>query len=444
MNLLFHQLIHVSLASCLAAIFITVILWSVASHQSLLIWAGLVLFISIIRILLIYFFQKRVPSETNIKSWRVSTLVLILLAALIWGSLAFLYDFNWPVMQQFAVFAVLFTVALGAITAYATVLPVYTGCLVAILGPLSLIFIFSGADNYLFYGTGVFLLGILLYSLAKRYHESVIKEFGLNLGYRKDYYDLKSSHDNLSQELEVKASEEQIASTVFSRIAKIQLVDKEGVKGMVEPMGSFSGDSIYYAVTPKDQSYILFADFSGHGLPAALGSLPVSSIFYAMTEKELPPEDILNEMNLKLHDQLSTAQFCCACFISLNRERTRIDIWNAGIPDVLVVKDQGESLLSVSSTHIPLGIDVGDNGEYKCETISLSKGDVIFLYSDGVTEVRNQENKQFGKERLEAYVIENHKKPDLLELVKAEIDSYSEGVAQEDDISMLEIRCWSN
>lgn len=441
LKLLFHQLVNISLASCVAAIFITVILWPVANHQSLLIWVALVLVVLLVRITLLYFLQKNNPTDVDLKPWRILTFVLILVAGTVWGSLAFLYDFNWPSMPQFAVFAVLFVLSMGAITAYATILYAYTIYLIAVLGPLALRFIFSGVENYLFYGTGLILLGIVLFLMAKRYHDTVIKEYGQNLHYRKSYYNLKSSHDDLSQVLKVKESEEEIAKKVFTQIAKLKPVDTKGVKGIVEPMGTFSGDSIYSALTPDDQCYVLFADFSGHGLPAALGSLPVSSLFYAMTAKGLPPEEILREINLTLRVELSAAQFCCSCFISLNSERTTAEIWNLGIPDVLIIKDQGESVLRIPSTHIPLGIEAGNDVQHECETISLSKGDIIFTYSDGVTETRNHDDEYFGKERLEKYVVKNHKNLELLEMVKAEIGMYSEGLVQEDDISMLEIRC---
>ncbi len=441
LKLLFHQLLHVSFASMIAVVFITAILWPVANHQSLLIWVALVLTVTLIRIVLLYFLKKNNPTDAELKPWRMATFALILVAGVVWGSLAFLYDFSWPPMQQFAVFAVLFVLALGAITAYATILYAYSIYLLAILGPLALRFIFSGVENYLLYGAGVILLGIVLYLMAKRYHDGVITEFGQNLHYRKGYYDLKSSHDGLSQIIEIKESEEEAAKNVFSRIAKLKPVDKDGIKGIVEPVGTFSGDSIYSAMTPDDQCYILFADFSGHGLPAALGSLPVSSAFYAMTAKGLPPEEILKEINVTLRDQLSSAQFCCACFLSLNPDRTTVQIWNMGIPDVFIVKDQGESVISVPSTHIPLGIEAENQIRYKCETIRLSKGNVIFTYSDGVTETRNLDNELFGKERLEEHLVLNHKDFDLLEIIKAEMDKYSEGVEQEDDISMLEIRC---
>ncbi len=439
LKLLFSQLIYVSFSSLVAVVFIAYILWPVANHQSLQIWAALVLIVILLRIALVTFLRKKNPADADLKPWRMATFALIFVAGVVWGSLAFIYDFNWPPMQQFAIFAVLVVIALGAITSYATILYAYGIYLVALFGPLSLLFIFSGIENYQYYGVGLILLGIVLFFLAKRYHDSVVKELGKSLHYRKSYYTLKSSHDDLSQELELKDSEEKAASAIFSQIAQLKPVDKEGIKGMVEPMGHFSGDSIYSALTPDEQCYVLFADFSGHGLPAALGSLPVSTIFHDMTADGHLPEAILKKINETLCTGLSAMQFCCACFISLNPQRTTAQIWNLGIPDVLIIKDQGESILRVPSTHIPLGIE--SSNRYQCEKINLTKGNLIFTYSDGVTETRSLENEFFGKERLEKYLLMHHQDTDLLEIIKSKMDLHLGELLQEDDVSMLEIRC---
>ncbi len=439
-KLLFRQLIHTSISSFIAAVFITVVLWPVASHQWLMIWFGLVCLIAVARIFLVYRFKIKKPENSQLAPWRVACLILIILAGLTWGSLAFIFDFNWSAFHQFSVITVLFIMALGSIPAYATILPIYLISLATILVPIAAIFMLSGVKEYPLYGLGLLFLCLLLFSISKRYHDSVIKEIGKNHNYRKDYHDLKSSHDELSLALEEKDAEEKIARAVYTRIAKLQPVDKYGIKGLVEPMGHFSGDFIYYALTPQGDAYVLFADFSGHGLPAALGAIPVSSIFYSMTAKGLTPEEIIKELNVNLHAQLSTAQFCCACFIALDPARTHAKIWNGGIPDVLVVSAQDHSIQRISSTNIPLGIQTGEENN-NFESISLAKGDVVFAYTDGVIEAWNDEDEVFGKDRLEQHLIENYRNPDLLQIIKSEIDKHSETRIQEDDISMLEVRC---
>ena len=440
-KLLFKQLAQASIASVIAAIYITIVLWSVVSHFWLVVWSGFIFLTSVCRIVLVRNYKKLSPENDQLESWLDAATLLIVIASISWGSLAFIYDVNCPVFYQFAVISVLFIVALGAMPVYATILPLYIISLTLVLLPMAVVFFLSTTDNFLLYGTGLVVLWILLFSLSKRYHDYVILEVGKNQNYREGYQDLKSSNDDLSLALEEKENEEEKARAVYTRIAKLQPIDKYGIKGMVEPMGHFSGDFIFYALTPDGQTYILFADFTGHGLPAALGAIPVSSIFYSMTAKGIRPEEIIKELNVNLHAQLSTDQFCCACFIALNPERTSAKVWNGGIPDLLIVKDHNQSFNRISSTNIPLGIQLTNTYEGTFETISLSKGDVVFAYTDGVIEAWDETDEVFGNERLEEHLIKNYREPDLLNIIKAEIDKHSKGRMQEDDISMLEIRC---
>ncbi len=439
-ELLYKQLIHASIASFIAAIFITIVLWSVASHQWLIVWFSLICLVTVARIFLVHRFRLKSQEKQILKFWQSASLLLIFLGGIAWGSLAFIFDFNWPAFHQFAIISVLFILALGSISAYATIPPAYITSISVMLLPLSGLFIFSGGDDFVLYGIGlVFLWGLLL-SISKRYYDSVILEIGKVQHVHEQLNDLKTSHEDLGLAFEEKQSEEMIARAVYTRIAKLQPIDKYGIKGIVEPMGNFSGDFIFYALTPDGHIYVLFADFTGHGLPAALGAIPVSSAFYSMTAKGLPPEEILQEINKNLFAQLSTEHFCCASFIVLNPERTKMEIWNGGIPDILIIKEHDQPINHISSTNLPLGIQVNED-EYTFESIELAKGDVVFAYTDGVTESWNKSDEPFGVQRLEEHLLENFQKPDFLDIIKAKVDKHSEGRIQEDDISMLEIRC---
>ncbi len=152
LKLLFHQLLHVSFASVIAVVFITTILWPVANHQSLLIWVVLVLTVILIRIALISFLKKNNPTDTDLKPWRMATFALIMIAGIVWGSLAFAFNFDWSAFHQFALISVLFILALGFIPAYATILPAYIMSISAVLLPISVIFLFSGVDDFPLYG----------------------------------------------------------------------------------------------------------------------------------------------------------------------------------------------------------------------------------------------------------------------------------------------------
>lgn len=441
-KLLLQQLAHASLASNIAAVYISIVLWPVAVHRWLVIWLAFILSISILRGMITFLFQNRKPADTDLKPWQLSSLLLIIIAGAAWGSLAFMYDFNWPVYQQFAVISVLFIMALGSIPAYATILPVYVISLITILTPVTVIFLISDVENFPIYGIGLFSLGLLLYSLARRYRDSVIHEIGHNLFYRDAYLELKKSYEDLDHELEDKKTEEKVARAIYTRIAKLKPINKDGIRGSIEPMGQFSGDFIFSARTPDGYTYILFADFSGHGLSAALGAIPVSSIFYSMTAKGLAPAQIIQELNTNLHAQLSTNQFCCACFVALNPARDTLELWNGGMPDVMVVNEKRIAVSHLQSTHIPLGIEVStDQSEYTLDKYKLLQGDLVFIYSDGLIEVTDKSDENFSQRRVEEILLNHYKDPDLLERIKTRIDEFSQGMEQKDDISMLEIRC---
>ena len=148
------------------------------------------------RVVLARHFKKKNPKDHLLGACQDAALILITLASITWGSLAFIYDFNWPVFNQVAVISVLFILVLGAIPAYATILPIYMISLTAVLLPISVIFIFSGVDNFLLYGSGLVAFWILLSFTSKRYHDRVIQEIGKNHDYVEGYQDLTSSNDD--------------------------------------------------------------------------------------------------------------------------------------------------------------------------------------------------------------------------------------------------------
>ncbi len=439
-RLLFRQLVHTSVASLIAAVFITVVLWPVTSHVWLLSWLSLLVIISLGRIYLVHHVWMG-KEKYHLDWWRSIAFLLIFMAALLWGALAFVYDYSWPVFYQYAVLSVLFIIALGCIPAYATSLPIYFVSLISILLPITLKFVFSGQSDYLLYGAGLVTLVVLLFAFAWRYHEAVIHEVGEHHGYRDDYTELKTRHDDLSLKLDQKEADEKTARAIYTRIAGLKPIDHDGIKGIVMPQGEFSGDFIYTAKTPEGIDHILFADFSGHGLQAALGAIPVSSIFYSMTAKGLSPEKIIQELDESLFERLATDQFCCACFIAVDSDRKTLRIWNGGIPDVLIANDRRLVLERLSSEHIPLGIEPGKNSNYKLDEIGLISCDTVLVYSDGLIEATNARKESFGQRRVEDLLLTHHGKPSLIDILKRELASHMDGVLPADDISMLMIRC---
>ncbi len=194
-KLLFGQLTQTSIVSAIAAIIVTVVLWPVASHFWLVAWLSFICITAIARIVLARHFRKLTTENDRLESWQDAAVILIVLASITWGSLAFIFGFHWPAFHQLVVITVLLIIALGAMPAYATILPIYILSLTAVLLPLFVIFLLSDVSNFPLYAAGLGAFWIILFSISKRYHDSVILELGKNRDYVDDHQEHLSSND---------------------------------------------------------------------------------------------------------------------------------------------------------------------------------------------------------------------------------------------------------
>ena len=202
--------------------------------------------------------------------------------------------------------------------------------------------------------------------------------------------------------------EYEVAEKLFTAIVHRGCLDVPSIKYMLSPMAIFNGDLLLAARQPAGGLHVLLGDFTGHGLPAAVGAIPVSDIFYSMTAKGFTISDIVAEINQKLKATLPTGVFCAACFLELDATYKTLAVWNGGIPDVLISRPGGGLPRRLQSRHLPLG--VVDNLRLDCsiEMVGLASGERIYVYTDGVIEASNPHGALFGQQRLEAYLHQAH------------------------------------
>jgi len=250
---------------------------------------------------------------------------------------------------------------------------------------------------------------------------------------QKTMKDLLEKHSQLEQE-------EMIAKHVFENITATSNDVIPELSTWCEPMGSFSGDMILSSILANGGLRVILCDFTGHGLSAALGAVPVSSIYAAITAKELPLDVLMGELNNKLNSLLPTGIFCCIAGIDINAERTTAQIWNAGLPDVLVVGSDGGIRHRFPSNHLPLGVMTYDQEEMHVYDLRLEAGDNLYVHSDGLTEAENNEGEMFGQERFELLLQGETNHKGRLDEIKKSIRIFTDGAASTDDVSLIEIK----
>jgi CheY-like chemotaxis protein len=250
---------------------------------------------------------------------------------------------------------------------------------------------------------------------------------------------IRDLHREVTKLYAKQQQEQEIAERVFNRAVLTNNVYADQVRVLMRPAALFNGDVLLTAFTPTGDLHVLLGDFTGHGLYAALGALPVSETFRAMTSKGFAIAQIINEINRKLQELLPTGMFLAAKILSIRSDLQSISFCNCGMPDALIL-DADSSLIKTrfQSNSLPLGILPSSEFRIPIEQHPFNIGDRMILVTDGVLEARNQNGEHFGKTRFER-IIDEANGGSVVDAVSNELEAFCRDAEQDDDISMAEI-----
>ena len=282
----------------------------------------------------------------------------------------------------------------------------------------------SGADDYLTKPVNLTILGEKIKVMQR------ISQIQQALG--ESLEELKKYRDQAEDEFHS-------ARRVMDKMLNLSYLDQDRVQRWIMPTNDFSGDLIAAAQSQGSKQYVLLADASGHGLPAALIVLQIARTFYSMAERGCSVQSILEELNWRIHSQLPTGHFVAATLISMDPYRQCIEAWNGGNPPILLVSPQGKILHRWDSLNLPLGIlskeDFGTQPtSFKCREESQ-----LLMCSDGLLEAENVHGRAFGKERMLQVLGSTHSKNRFTALKDA-VQAHLGGQEAHDDVSLVAIQ----
>lgn len=244
--------------------------------------------------------------------------------------------------------------------------------------------------------------------------------------------ELNKHQNRIQQEINV-------AKKVFANILSSDVRSSyTGLRYSMSPMSIFNGDMILAERNKSDGLDIMVSDFTGHGLSAAIGSIPVSDIFSAMIRKGFSFAETLAECNNKLKKLLPTQMFMAAAFISVDRSNNVVTVVNCGIPELYLVRD-GNVAHTFKSMNLPLGIINQNPENYTYEMESLHYGDRIIVMTDGILEAQNTAGEFYGKDKMLASVATAKSPDQLFDKILNDCLAFSAEVEQRDDITLLEL-----
>ena len=240
-------------------------------------------------------------------------------------------------------------------------------------------------------------------------------------------------------ELHRQQKEELVLARHVYEVALGQNVVSDRLRAFIAPMTGFSGDMILTADAPDGGLVAMLGDFTGTGLPAALGALPVSQLFHELSAKCDTVEHIASRLNASLTQYLPGHMFCAATIIQIPATAGPLRVWAGGLPDLLVASAEGAIRHRVESSHMPLGILSAREFETNVETIELGAQERVFVYSDGIADCANPAGEMFGEARLEALFDGATPAGHMFDKIRNASSRYIDGHPQDDDISLLEV-----
>ena len=192
----------------------------------------------------------------------------------------------------------------------------------------------------------------------------------------------------------------------------------------------------FYKLNDRTAAFLV-ADVSGKGIPAAMFMMTAKTIIKDLAENGLEVNDIFTKANEKLCENNESGMFVTAWMGVLDLTTGILKYANAGHNPPLLLHENGEfEYLRTCAGFVLAGME---GVRYRINEITLSAGDRVFLYTDGVTEATDTNGNLYGETRLIDFMNKNRlaEAPDLLKALKENIDGFVGQAPQFDDITML-------
>jgi sigma-B regulation protein RsbU (phosphoserine phosphatase) len=218
------------------------------------------------------------------------------------------------------------------------------------------------------------------------------------------------------------------------------------VTALCVPAREVGGDYYDFFRLPGGLLGVLIADVSGKGTSAALYMAELKGLVLSLSQIYLSPRQLLTEVNRIISDNLDTRSFITMTYAVIDLKAGRMTYARAGHTPLIFMRslaaDENVRVLAPSGLVVGLHIP-GAHDKFiellEEESLDLNNGDVIVLYTDGVSEAMNHDADLFGDSRL-SRIIEEHghlESGELRERILREIESFVGAADQHDDMTMI-------
>ena len=248
---------------------------------------------------------------------------------------------------------------------------------------------------------------------------------------------ITEAKNKMKQDLEVaKNIQASMLPSVFPYFVRGKTFD---IFSSMDPAKEVGGDFYDFFMIGRNHFAFLVADVSGKGIPAAMFMMTAKTQIKSLAQQGLSPAEIMTEANNRLCETNEAGMFVTVWMGILDIETGIVTYVNAGHnPPVL----RHNGTYDYFRTRPGLVLAGMEGVKYKQGEFQLTKDDIFFLYTDGVTEATNIHNELFGEDRLLEVLNALYDEPveEIGHIVKRVVLDFTGEAPQFDDITMMVIR----
>jgi serine phosphatase RsbU (regulator of sigma subunit)/anti-sigma regulatory factor (Ser/Thr protein kinase) len=261
---------------------------------------------------------------------------------------------------------------------------------------------------------------------------------------------LRRDRENIVEREKV-AKEIEVAGQIQRMLLPVRLPQIPGLSldAYYRAASRISGDLYDIFQIDKSNYCLLIADVSGKGVPASLVMSVVRTVIRIEAKGKLSSHQILVDVNEFIKDDIPPGIFITAFLAVFNSDTRQMNFVSAGHNPLIYLRNGSPKAELINPAGAPLGLPLEDSNGFAKKLVEknmeIGKGDLMFIYTDGVTESMNRNNQKYGLERLTTLFNDkispnNYSEPrQISEVILADIDQYAGMAVQNDDITFITI-----
>ncbi len=240
----------------------------------------------------------------------------------------------------------------------------------------------------------------------------------------------------------------QLAQEIQNALLPKQVPTLEGfdIDAAYRAAQEVGGDYYDFFEVDENAIGIVVADVSGKGIGSSMVMTMIRTSMRLEARGNKRASFVLDKVNRIAVDDIKKGMYVTMYYVILDSKKRIVNYASAGHNPMIIYRSDTRSVSFLNPGGIAVGIDLGDPGEFRkritSEKLKLKKGDLLFIYTDGITEAMNEKREQFGENRLIDFIQQYAHLPanEFKAKLNEELTAFTKGYPQNDDITFVVIK----